>query len=468
MSIREESEECSISPLELFDTPPTQTAVEKSYDVEFLPTSAVRDGGVIEFYVPASTDDYLDLRNSRLHIKAKIVRASTNANLAALTSVAPINNLLQSMWSNVELMLNDRLVTHSNNVHGYVSTMAHLLHDSEEFLNSEGRMQMLYKDTASQLDSTDPKLSNPTHKIQRLNLKSTGEAANLVTAVNTDATGNHGLHQRFMLTHGSQSFEMLGGIRLDMFEQLRYLPSGISLKLRLHPQKSVFTLMSDDDDDADYKLRIESASFIIRKVKASPGVIVGHAEAMMHKPAVYPIVRKEVKSFSLPAGIAQFKQDNIFLGQLPSRVVIAMVDAQAFIGSFDSNPFNFQLFNANLVQLYADGEPVRSRPLRLGARSAQSCIECYNSLFRGMGRLDGDRGSIIKMEDWPRGYSLFAFNLAPDAHCDDHGSLIKHGNLRAEVQFSVALARAVQLLVYAEFDNIVKIDSDRQVLVDYV
>ena len=102
-----------------------------------------------------------------------------------------------------------------------MDTLAHLLHDSEEFLNSEGRMQMLYKDTASQLDSTNPKLSNPTHKIQRLNLKLTGEAANLVTAVNTDATGNYGLHQRFMLTHGSQSFEMLGRIRLDMFEQLR-------------------------------------------------------------------------------------------------------------------------------------------------------------------------------------------------------------------------------------------------------
>ena len=98
------------------------------------------------------------------------------------------------MWSNVELMRNDRLVTHSNNVHGYVSTMAHLLHDSEEILNSEIRMQMLYKETVSQLESTDPKLSNQTHKIQRLNLKSTGKAANLVAAVNTDATGNHGLH----------------------------------------------------------------------------------------------------------------------------------------------------------------------------------------------------------------------------------------------------------------------------------
>ena len=103
--------------MELLDTPPTQTAVEKSYDVEFLPTSVVRDG-VIEFYVPASTDDYLYLRNSRLHIKAKIYRSFTNANQAALTSVVPINNLLQSMLSNVELKLNDRLVMHSNNVYG--------------------------------------------------------------------------------------------------------------------------------------------------------------------------------------------------------------------------------------------------------------------------------------------------------------------------------------------------------------
>ena len=73
---------------------------------------------VIEFYVPASPDDYLDLRNSRLHIKAKIVRSFTTANQAALTSVVPINNLLQSMLSNVELKLNDCLVMHSNNVYG--------------------------------------------------------------------------------------------------------------------------------------------------------------------------------------------------------------------------------------------------------------------------------------------------------------------------------------------------------------
>ena len=116
MSIHEDSEECCISNLELFDVPPTQTAVDKSYDVEFLPMSAIRESGVVEFYVPASSEDYIDLKNSKLYIKAKVVRedlTETGARVAA-----PVNNLLQSMWSNVELLINDRLITHSNNVHG--------------------------------------------------------------------------------------------------------------------------------------------------------------------------------------------------------------------------------------------------------------------------------------------------------------------------------------------------------------
>ena len=95
-------------------------------------------------------------------------------------------------------------------------------------------------------------------------------------------------------------------------------------------------------------------------------------------------------------------------------------------------------------------------------------IECYNALYRESGKLDSDRGCIVKLDDWPRGYSLFAFSLAADADCNDHTSLIKHGNLRVEIQFREALEQAIQLLVYAEFDNVLKIDNDRQVLVDYV
>ena len=466
MSIHEDSEECCISNLELFDVPPTQTAVDKSYDVEFLPMSAIRESGVVEFYVPASSEDYIDLKNSKLYIKAKVVREDLTDIGARV--VAPVNNLLQSMWSNVELLINDRLITHSNNVHGYVSMLSHLIHDSHESLESERQMQFLYKDTPGQMDVVDARYPNILNLIPGYSWRPRVVPADgnqlPVEQIGADVlSGNNGLHDRWKQTRASQVFELLGPVRLDLFEQLRCLPNGINLKLRLHPQKRSFTLMANGEEQ--YRIQIQAASFIVRKIKPSPGVLLSHADALKLKPAHYPLLRKECKSFAIPQGLAQFKQDNIFLGQLPSRIVIAMVDADAFSGNYEKNPFNFKHYNASLVQLYADGEPVRSRAFR--PNMEENCyVESYNSLFRD--KMDGDTGSIIKFEEWSRGYALFSFKLNADVDCDDHTSLIKHGNLRVEVQFDTALAQAIQLLVYAEFDNILKIDDDRQVLIDYV
>ena len=487
MSIREGSAECSVSPLELFDTPPTQTAVEKSYDVEFLPTSALRHSGVVEFYMPASAEDYLDFKNSRLYIRAKIVR-NDGTDVGEGERVAPVNNLLQTMWSNVELLVNERLVTHSNNMHGYVSMLSHLMHDSDEMLTSERQMQMIYKDTAGSLDETNCTLPNPEGLIagHSYRWQTHGELVgaaddddvtlnleNRAVAIAADtAVGNHGLHLRFSKTRTSQPFEMMGNVRLDLMQQLRYLPNGLALKLRLHQQKGSFCLMCPErqppnNQERRYRLELLNACFIARRIKPSTGVLLGHADALAKKPAEFPVIRKECKSFAIPAGIMQFKQDNIFLGQLPTRVIVAMVRGVAFAGSFQYNPYRFHHYNASLVQVYADGEPVRSRPFRPNIADGQF-VECYNSLYSEFGKVDGDRGSIIKLEDWKRGYSLFAFSLSPDTDCDDHTSLVKHGNLRVEVQFSDTLEHAIQLLVYAEFDNVIKIDSNRQLLIDYV
>lgn len=470
MSIYEDSDECSLSTLEFFDTLPTQTAVEKAYDVEFLPMSTVRDGGVVEFFVPASAEDYIDLKNTKILIKARILKNDSTACTDEV--VAPVNNFLQSMWSNIELLINERLVTHSNNVHGYVSTISHLIHDSDESLSSERKMQLIFKDTAGQMDVRDaryPNIANwiPGYSWRYRQVDAAAEAnpppAPYVQVPADEVAGNSGLHQRFNITRSSKVFEMFGGIRLDLFEQLKCLPNGINMKLRMHPQKRAFCLMSNDNHF--YKIDLISASLIVRKIKPSPGVLLGHADAMKLKPAQYPILRKECKSFAIPQGLSSFKQDNIFLGQLPKRIVLGMVDGDAFSGTYEKNPYNFKHFNVNLVQVYADGEPVRTRPFRPDMENL-CCIESYCSLLPD--KLDGDKGSIIKQEDWPRGYSLFAFNLTPDVDCDDHSSLIKHGNLRIEIQFNTALARSIQLLVYAEFDNVLKIDADRQVLIDYV
>ena len=95
-------------------------------------------------------------------------------------------------------------------------------------------------------------------------------------------------------------------------------------------------------------------------------------------------------------------------------------------------------------------------------------LQCYETLFRGLNRLDGEKGSIIKRSDWDKGYSLFAFDLTPDMDSDDHYALIKHGNLRVDIEFANALEESINILVYAEFDNVIEITADRHVAFDYV
>ena len=290
--IHNHSCECNVSPLEWFHVAPTQTAVEKTYDVEYQPLTSIRDNAPIEFYVPASTEEYLDLNHSHLHVTCRIVGANGIA-CADDVAVAPINDVFNGLWSNVELFMNDRLISHSNNTHGYTSMISHLIHDSEESLNSERPMHLVFKDTAGSMDVTSAKTSNSEKQITGFHLDATG-------APLAEAAGNNGLHNRFLYTRGSREFTLIGGLRIDMFQQPRYLPSGISLKLPFLRQRDNYVLMADQ---AQYKLEIKEAYINIRKVRTSPGVQLGHADALMKTAAKFPITRKESKILAIPTSI---------------------------------------------------------------------------------------------------------------------------------------------------------------------
>ena len=276
--------------------------------------------------------------------------------------------------------------------------------------------------------------------------------------------GNNGLHRRYLFSRQSKKVTVMGSPRIDLFEQERYLPNGISLKLRFHRQREPFVLMHDAG--TAYKIVLDDAFMLIRKVKTSPGVQLGHTEALLKEPAKFPITRKECKAIAVSGQVSTFSMDNIFLGQLPKRVVIGMVDNAAYAGTSTTNPYNFKHMNVNYMQLYTDGEPVMSKPLKPNFTDG-TYLQCYETLFRGFDRLDGSKSSIIKREDWDKGYSLFAFDLTPDYDDDDHYPIIKHGNLRLEINFGATLANAINIIVYAEFDNIIEISNHRNIQMDY-
>ena len=113
------------------------------------------------------------------------------------------------------------------------------------------------------------------------------------------------------------------------------------------------------------------------------------------------------------------------------------------------------------MQLFTDSEPVLSKPLKLNV--AQKYLDAFETLYNSSDKLNGEKSSVIKREDWSRGYSLFSFDLTPDYDDEDHYPLIRHGNLRLEMNFSTTFSHTINVIVYAEFDNIVETNNNRNI-----
>ena len=74
----------------------------------------------------------------------------------------------------------------------------------------------------------------------------------------------------------------------------------------------------------------------------------------------------------------------------------------------------------------------------------------------------------IDYEDYKGGYCFWGYDLTPDQAADQsHLHPIKTGNLRLELEFATALAETINVLVYAEFDNLIEINRLREVTTDY-
>ena len=260
----------------------------------------------------------------------------------------------------------------------------------------------------------------------------------------------------------------MGPVHSDIFFQDRLILNGVNLRLKLNRAKNSFCLVSSVHG-ANFKVVITEAILYIRKVKVASSVTLRHAVALKQTPAKHPIRRVDCKVLSIPSGFSSFTPDNLFLGNIPKRLLFALVDTEACNGTYGSNPYNFKHHNLTQAGVYMDGEQIPRKPLFLKFREAggQNFIAGFQSLFSGTEKLSQDAGNQINRGDYGSGYTAFYFDLSLDHCTGDHFELTKQGNLRVELHFGQALTNTVNLIIYAEFQNVIEIDEGRNVLYDY-
>jgi len=426
----------SKSELELFSVPPTQVAVEHSRWREIPLANACTNNGPYEFHIPPSPH-MLHLSRNYLIIELRIRNADgTNMVHPAAGGgplVGPINLIGKTLFNQVRLFLNGSEVFNSGTHYAY-----------RTFLETELNFGKDAKD--SQLDAALYHQDTPPADI--------------------DTANNTGLAERAGPFQNSARVQVMAPIHCDLFLQDRFLVSQIDVRLQLHRNTNQFSLISHEAQAA-FELDVEGMRWLVKTVEVAPSVGLAIERALHETSAKYPIRRVEIKSMNVAAGMRSTPDNALFNGQIPRRLLIGCVDNDAFHGTYTKSPFNFKNFDIRKVSILVAGEYYPAKPLNLHFGD-DMYMHALVQLFEGLGMGGENKGNGVDRAKFKNGCCLFAFDLSPDE--DDssgHWDLIKEGPVSIQLEFGTALPNPVEVIAYAEFDNLLTIDKTRSTFVDY-
>ena len=199
-------------------------------------------------------------------------------------------------------------------------------------------------------------------------------------------------------------------------------------------------------------------------IKINADILKSHALAIEDKPALYPLLKTEVKTFAVGKGQYNVNLDDIFQGKIPSRLVLGIVLADAYTADLTKNPFNFKNYNFDFMCLYANGQSVPLKALQPKFAS-DNYVEAFKTLFTGMELDHKDAGLQCNCIDYAKGYTLLVFDLSSEVTDVAIQTVRKQGNLQLEIRFASALPEAINVILYASFIGEIKIDHVRSIQV---
>ena len=440
--------DCARSELELFEIPPTQTSIEESRYEQFYPLTSLDRNTPIEFKIVAAQDEYLDLFQSQLYLKARIVDSSGAAlprartgnppALADKTLVFPVNYFPASYFSRVECYINSKPVGNSENLYPYRSYMENTLAYMQDVKQTSLHASMFHPDVSDFEEFSNEEL--------------------------TEDTRNKGAKKRWDRTKFSEPFEMISPIHNSLFQQQKLILSKVPIYLKFHRNNLDFVLMSKLENHP-HKIIIDTAILIVNVKKIAPHVRAAHEEKLLSSNAKYPLRKVEMKFFTRAAGRADLSEQNLVNGVLPKRVIMGMVSTEAFNGSKHKNPYNFQDFGISSLVLRKNGIATPFDKMDFNFENDEYMMG-YFSLLQSVGLWghDSKNNGITPTRDYKNGYTLFGFNLSPDESLGDNLNLIKEGHLSFDLRLRAGHAESITIICYLEFDTILEIDSDRNIL----
>ena len=416
------------SSLCIFDKPAVQTDIQQNHTTDYFPLTSVSSGGPIEFHIPGSAEEYIDVNDIKLYILAKVTKAD-GTDIEAADVVGLTNLPIASLFQDVSLIVGESQIEGGHMCYPYLGYFSTVMQFDPKAQASHMQAQGWYKDEAG-------KFENAT---------------------------NRGFVKRSALIAESKSFELMGPLFLNFFRQSQFLISQTGMRVKLMPSKPEFALIAYGTKA--FKIDFEEVILYVPRYTLNPSVIHGHATGLRRQNAIYPLLHSEVTTYTIPKGQKSYTKDRLFPDQCPKLLMIGMVENEAFNGSINKNPFHFKHFNLSKIALYRDGQSVRTfTPDFANGR----CLRSYVHNMRTFNYYNTDDSNGLTLQDFVNGTTIYAYDLTPDMTIDaTHRQAITSKNLRLELYFSADTPTTINVLLYAVYDSEIEITQLRDIITHY-
>lgn len=494
--------------LALFSKPIQNIGVKKNRYINHYPINDFTTQGVIQFHISGNGSSYIDLSKTILNLRCKIVKrdgsdiseakrftgiqdkpvseestptekqiggssGAAGDSAAADDSgetqkiagrerravrpkfdgiVGVANNFMNSIFSRVDVSLQNKLMTDSDNLYPYQAYLKTLLYTPKELKDTALQMQLYYPDKYGVDKDHD---NNIIHQP-----KASYYIPNWVS------TSNPNLRTRSEFFNKSNEVDLCGALCSDLFDLQRYILNGVSINITLYPSSPEFCLLSPDlSPSPDYKVVVTRAVLQVSHVEVSPEILAAHSEILETENAVYHYTKSEVKKFTLSKGIFSTEINNPFESRVPSELIIGIVKGQASHGHYHNDPFYFETIKLSNIQVTCDGEDLTNSPMEVKYNEYY-----YNSLYldayKALSGVQGPESEIpMSRADFFNGYTLYRFVSQQEDNStgNDVVPLRRTGDLRISLKFDEQLNETMTVIVLARFPSGFVINKNRGV-----
>ena len=439
--------------LDMFQLPPTNLSMAAVQEVCINPQTTGIHPIVIQV---EPTTDFINLDRSYVEVELQL-KTTGAANIVEATRIQLANNLAHILFKQISVRLNGTLMSPQTDTYHYLAMIETLLNndkqDTEDLLQPQGYYDCIDVPSGGDADAITANQQDPTHA----DYAALSESRKNLIQSRIKFLGGNRVVLRFTPA-------------LEVFRLGRLLPPKVQIQMEMYLNDPSFWTVRQGDalvlrlTEADIKVR-----FYVQQVRLQPSVYrVIIMKMNSGKRASFPTVRSAIRTYSHPTDNRHFECDNPFHGQVPNRLVIALLKQTAFNGTITENPFHFGKFNLKTIKLLISGEEYPTRPWN-SITTDRTKITEVTTAFCKPRVVSRGQGNLIKAKDWGHGKkgNLFVFDTTSNDSLDSPVLNPKQsGEVRVVLDFGANPGSNLTILLYGEFENVLEITGQGTVTYD--